>query len=458
MDLNDPLAGPSLPAWFLFPSTLIFAAIVLYVIAGTKGRAPRFLIFACWFRYTLSSLHEYSYRDAIPGLSWIALGSIITIGAGLIFLEKRRFITWALAPVAVVAAAIVLSALLNHSPGEIFEPVLRFAFFAIICVAVWQSLETVGASILRRLLIVFLAPMVDQLASVALGVAKSGELDGSVSYIGGYFHEQIFSLIMATCFLVVIFAPGVGRLRRGAIAILSLVGIYVANYRTTILAMAPLTLAALFLGVPKVFQANQRRLVQSSMIVFGSLLLVAAAATGGGSDSRFSDVGFVATQGKQLMKPPEQYTSAERQILNMRPYIWSWYIYEYEKADRLERIVGFGPDAWVGKFTVYAHNTVISFLYEMGIVGVAAILLLWGTMFRIALVADRRVRGLLISAHASFFVLNMATMPHSQIEGDIMYGILCGYTLAKARFARARAAFESRRRMEESPYALPGMA
>ncbi len=37
-------------------------------------------------------------------------------------------------------------------------------------------------------------------------------------------------------------------------------------------------------------------------------------------------------------------------------------------------------------------------------------------------------KGKLLAAHASFLLLNMATMPHWTIEGNILYGIICGYT------------------------------
>jgi hypothetical protein len=37
-------------------------------------------------------------------------------------------------------------------------------------------------------------------------------------------------------------------------------------------------------------------------------------------------------------------------------------------------------------------------------------------------------KGKLLAAHASFLLLNMATMPHWTIEGNLLYGIICGYT------------------------------
>jgi hypothetical protein len=38
-------------------------------------------------------------------------------------------------------------------------------------------------------------------------------------------------------------------------------------------------------------------------------------------------------------------------------------------------------------------------------------------------------RGVLVGAHLSFLVLNMSTMPMWMIEGNMLYGIICGYTL-----------------------------
>jgi hypothetical protein len=440
-DPADFLSGPALPAWFLFPVTALFAAVAIYVIARTPGRAGRFLLFACWFRYTLSSLHEYTYREAFAGLSWIALGSILTIVTGLVLLDKKRFLTKALFPIAAICGSIVLSAIINEDPAASIEPVLRFAFFAVVCVAMWQSLETAGSTILPRLLVVFIPPIIEQLGSIALGVAKSGEMDGSLSFIGGFFHEQPFSLILATCFLVVIFASSMGRLMRIGLSLVSLGGVYLANYRTTILAFTPLAGIALFLMVPRAFRTKQRSIGMLAVLIFASAFI---ALTSSATQNRFSDLQTVATTGTRLIKPPEAFSSSERQILSKRPYIWSWYLYAYVKAPPVQRAVGFGPDAWVGKFPQYAHNTLVSFLYEMGLVGVAAILLLWGTMFRLALLAEPPTRGLLIAAHASFFVLNMATMPHWQIEGNILYGVLCGYTLAKARLAKARSTAEQR--------------
>ena len=43
-------------------------------------------------------------------------------------------------------------------------------------------------------------------------------------------------------------------------------------------------------------------------------------------------------------------------------------------------------------------------------------------------VTDWALRGQLVCTHIGFILLNMATMPFWQIEGLILYALLCGYT------------------------------
>lgn len=427
------LAGPSLPPWFLWPATFIFAVATLYVILRTRGTAARYLIFSCWFRYTLSSLQDYTYQEVIPGLRWIAIGSLLSIALGIILLDKRRFFALPFIPVFLICGLMILSGIVNQVAIDALEPILRFLFFALTAVALWQALENNGSIVLKRLLFVFIQPIAYQLASILLGVVKSGEIDGSVSYIGGFYHEELFSLIIATCFLVAVLAPSIGRVTRLALSVVSFVGVYLANYRTTMLGIAPVAIVGLLLVVPRAFRPKQRLLVRVAVALAGAGLIIVGFSL---EENRFSDLAAVS-QGTALIKPPETFSYADQRVLSSRPYIWSQYLYAYGEAPPLQRAIGFGPDSWQQRFPIYAHNTVISFLYELGAAGAIAILLLWFTMFRQALLTDGRSRWLLIAGHASFFLLNMATMPHWQIEGNIFYGVLCGYTLARARCAKA---------------------
>lgn len=433
-------AGPPLPNWFLLPATGIFALLSIYFIMNTRGRAARFLMFACSLRFTLGSLQAFTYHEVIPGVKWVALGSLAIVGVGALVLEKRRFLAPPFYPVAAICLVMLTSSIVNGSIVTGIDPIVRFLIFAVIGVAVWQALETGGSAVLKRLLLVFIQPLTYQIASIVLGVAKSGETDGSISYIGGFYHEELFSLICATCFFVAIFAGKLGKYSRLAICMAALTAVWVANYRTTMLGILPLAGIAFFTALPKAFEPSQRAFARLMIIVAGVAVFGVGATL---QADRFSDLADI-TDAASLIKPPETFTWADRRVLSSRPYIWSSYIYAYMDAPPLQKVIGFGPDSWQGKMPNYAHNTLISFLYEMGIVGVIAILFVWGRMFRLAISADQRSRALLIGGHVSFFVLNLATLPHWQVEGNILYGVLSGYTIAKARQGRVSGAMFGR--------------
>lgn len=440
----NALAGPPLPNWFLLPATGIFAVATIYYIMRTRGRAARFLIFACWLRFTLSSLQAFSYDEAFAGIKWVGLGSLLIVGTSLIVLDKRRFLSRPFYPVGILCLLMLFSALMNGSIMTAIEPILRFFIFVIVAVALWQALESGGSGVLRRLLFVFVQPLTYQLASIALNVPKSGELDGSVSYIGGYYHEELFSLIGATAFFVAIFAGRMNKFARLGICLASLISIDLADYRTTMLGVVPLAVTALFIGMPRAFLPSQRAFARIAIIVAGVALIGVVAVA---ESDRFSDLAAFEKP-SELIKPPETFTWADRRVLSSRPYIWSEYIYAYADAPRLQKWIGFGPDAWETRMPIYAHNTLISFLYELGVLGVVAILIVWGNMVRLALLAEQRWRPLLIAGHVSFIVLNLATMAHWQVEGNILYGLLSGFTIAKARQALASKALAQSDRAE----------
>jgi len=118
--------------------------------------------------------------------------------------------------------------------------------------------------------------------------------------------------------------------------------------------------------------------------------------------------------------------------LSARAYIWSSYIYAWKAGGPIQHLFGFGPESWEGLFKVYPHNTLVGTVYELGLVGVLGMLSLWLTMLWVAMRAKGE-RLMLIAAHASFLLLNMATMPFWQLEGLGLYGFLCGYTMYRAR-------------------------
>src|SRR5712691_12461403 len=91
-------------------------------------------------------------------------------------------------------------------------------------------------------------------------------------------------------------------------------------------------------------------------------------------------------------------------------------------------VVGFGPESWVGRFVTYAHNTFISYLYELGIFGVAALTWVFISNLYAALRVTRAHRSSVVVCHIGFIILNLSTMALWTLEGTMLYGLVLGYT------------------------------
>jgi hypothetical protein len=70
-------------------------------------------------------------------------------------------------------------------------------------------------------------------------------------------------------------------------------------------------------------------------------------------------------------------------------------------------------------------------------------------------IEDWALRGQLVCTHIGFILLNMATMPFWQIEGLILYALVCGYTYSASLMrgmTQAPNQPEGRRRAVANPY------
>jgi hypothetical protein len=206
---------------------------------------------------------------------------------------------------------------------------------------------------------------------------------------------------------------------------ISVAGIALANYRTALLATA---LPAASLAVSKLmrrFVPKQRSVVFVFLGVVTVFVFLGIATL---ARERFADIGTTLDKGASLIQPPESFTRQETRLFSGRVYLWSRYIDAYLNGDIINILVGFGPEAWLDRFSLYAHNTFISYLYELGVFGLAAFVWLLISNFLTALRTRGDERLVLTSCHIGFFVLNLATMPIWTLEGAILYALLLSQT------------------------------
>ncbi len=423
------ISAPSLPAYLLYPVAALSAILILWAMARARHRAGAFVIGSAWLRYIMQALHTMTYKPVLAGMSANAAASIGIFLVGLLTINWRHLALRLLTPFYVLIAIAVVSALANGELGPGLITVLtKYGYLIVITLSVFGALRSAqGGAFMTSILWAFVPVLAFQVLSAVFGVSKQTEADvTAVSYIGGYNHEAVFSVILATCLTVACFAERLNRHAKTAIILACVSGIVLANYRTTLVAIAPLLLAYFGISTLQRFPLRDRPFVVSALIVvtaiaFGLVGLLFA--------ERFGDVSVAASGDVNFFKPAEEYTVEESRLLSGRPRIWSMYIHGWLRGDLTEYVIGSGPESWNDEYVIYAHNTLVSVLYEYGVVGVIGVLFLWFSMLAAALRVRHPHRGMLVGAHVSFLVLNMSTMPMWMIEGNILYGIICGYTL-----------------------------
>jgi hypothetical protein len=428
-----------LPAAALYPTTVLAVLMLGYALTRTQHLTGRFLILIIWLRYMMQVFPDVTHPPNFAGFSLNAWASLAVCGIGALVVSHRLRVIGRFPVVLALMGVIIISGLINGAHNGMAETLLKWGYFFIVALCLYDCIQRDGdARILGPLLWAFAPPLMLQAASIALGVGKANEGDGSVSFVGGFSHEAAFSIVLVTCFAVASFAPRLHPALRVGLLTACVIGIFAANYRTSLVALAPLAIGFFVFSTSRSFTSRQRMVVGAATLIgaIGVTLLAAWFLR-----ERMADIA-VAAGDDAIFKPPEEFTRSERALFSGRIYLWSSYLHAYLAGDDIRILFGFGPDAWVDVFSIYAHNTVISYLYEFGLFGAALIVCVWIAMLaRARSIPDPWLRGQVLFAHAGFIILNFATMPHWQLEGLILYGLLCGYTIALTSRARVPRAY-----------------
>lgn len=419
--------GTTLPSWLLYPTTLLILLILGYRFWRVHSVVAAFACFALSFRYLASAHHTFTFSASPIGLSWNALGSSAVFLLGLLLIRSRHLLIKQLIPCYVLIALVVVSGIGNHTIPRVIDVGVKFGYLLVITISIYEGLIELGQRRMTNLMLwAFITPLAFQALSVVFHVVKASEADGSLSYIGGYGHEAAFSVVLATGLFIACFATGLRIWSRLTVVLVFMGAIIAANYRTAILAFAPLIVTQFNIDLIGRFSPKQRSIIAVGLLIISGIGVVAV---GWVFRERFLDIATVVESFDDLIKPQAEYTLDQKHLMSARPYIWAGYIEAYINGTTLNHFLGYGPDSWIGVMNVYAHNTLVSALYEYGVLGIVAFCYLWATMLYAAMRTPRGVRGKLVAAHLSFLLLNMATMPHWMLEGDIFYGVICGYTL-----------------------------
>jgi hypothetical protein len=434
MNPSTMIPERAIPLYGLLPTTIAVLVPLIFALIRIKSTPGRFVLGAVWLRLVMDAYAPYTTPKLGAGLSINAIVSILVVVVGLFMVGIRYLrLVW-LVPVYLLVAIIGLSAFVNHVPMTMVEQTTKFAYLILIILGTLRGgLDVTPARMAGGLMVAYLPPLFFLATSVALGITKQGESDGSVSYVGGYTHESVFSIALAGGLIAIAFATNVRGWLRVAMTVAIVVGIGLANYRTTAVAMLPLILWLALVAPLRTLSPRSRPL---AVTAGGCAALLAIMSVNIDLGARVQSVVDFASNPTDFMRPVSTFTRQERSTNSGRAYVWAQYAEAYAESRPLAKTIGHGPDSWEMVFSVYAQNTILSYLYEFGFLGAVTVCLLWLTMMVPLLSVPRHVRIPLIAMHGGFLILNLSTMPLWQIEGVLMYGLICGMTLAYAYQAR----------------------
>lgn len=415
-----------------------------------------FVVYALFFRFLLSAFHTYTFPPVAGPFSINALYSLLVIGLGVLVINRRLLLLRFLLPVHGVMIVSIVSALYNGTLTESIQSLLKWAFFIVIALAVYESLlRSDRIKVLENLLKSFSIPIILQLLSVALGYSKRNEIDNSTSYLGGYNHEAVFSVMLVAALMLAalrqMLNPPTARMWR-FLPILLAGSVMLANYRTNILTML-LPLGG-FLWF-RFFYGAQPLARMTGLAALTAGMAVIAIVDFSALVARFSEIGTVLEKASSLIKSPRYYTPWEQDYFSSRLYIWSQYIDGYMNSNFVQHLIGMGPDTWSELFPKYAHNTFISSLYELGLLGTLLLAYFFLAGLRRSLTSPYTTYSILLFLGLlGFLVMNLGTMPLWQIEGMILFAILNALTWERSLQPHAAKA----PRPASAPLQHPGVA
>jgi|GEM_PF-2272970 len=390
------------------------------------SRALIFIFVLIYFRFVLASYHETTFPKVVGPFSINALYSIMMIGLALFFINLKIFSYRSFTVFKVLIFLMLISAVINHTLGQSIPSIIKWLLaLEVMTLFLYAFIQDGPEKTTKATVIAFIYPVAMQLISILTGTVKANESDGSASYIGGFFHEAVFSVILFTGMVVGIMWLRHLKINFKQVAIFYMIFflflLVMVNYRTTLISSLPILAFFAYEHYWKGNIAKKVLFMVLALIAFSGLMLV-------NTDKmveRFSDIPTALEKSSELMVAPQYYTREQRRLFSGRIYLWNRYITRTNQGTAVQTIIGHGMDSWREHFLLYAHNTFVSFYYELGYLGLVILIYIFALMFRMIFsIREKKVRTLLMGMTFSFMVLNLGTMPLWQIEGIFLFSFI----------------------------------
>jgi hypothetical protein len=419
--------SPGMPVALLLVGLGAWLLLTWYMAKWLRGWGGA-LYFILSARYLTTFFHDYTTNAVFAGQS---INSFLTLGltALALFYVRNDLLRYKVfLPAYAMILALLMSGFWNFEIMGTVNALIRQLLFLALMILVAKAVdaEPNDGSVSKAMLAAFAVPVFYQLMSIALGLGKAAESDGSVSFMGGYVHEGVFSTLLLTGLVVAALAGGLSWRRRSIYMAILFAGLFYANYRTAVISAVPILIAHFVFGSGTASRAGLSNYVRAGAflltVIIGFLFV-------GLLSQRMADLGTLLTSGGGLIRPPVELGADDRSLLSGRILIWNDYLFTTLRSDLSHLIFGFGPDSWEKVFDLYAHNVYISYVYELGFVGVAIFGYMLLHFLVLAAMARSDKRWHLLGSHAAYGLLCLGTMPTFTIEGVMLYAVICGYTV-----------------------------
>lgn len=433
----------------LVVATLVLIVAARYMVKVRASGALKLLFALFFLRFVLAAFHTITYPNLIGPFSVISLASIASLGLCSLLLPIIKPSWWpslvvskSLLAIYCLIALMVVSAIINNAIGATLPSLIKWLYLLQLVTLIAYALTLDGLKkTLKVVLMAYAFPLIMLLLSILFGVAKKSELDGSTSFVGGFFHEAVFSTVIFTAaFFTLTYLKTFITSRpvqKTLYLSLALGGFFVLmffiNYRTSIIAFILMT------GVLVLLTAHTAKPFHKVLflVAVGLTSLWVATFDLGTSSERFADLPNAYNNASDLVTYPENYTRDDRRLFSGRLYMWSAYISEANQGSTLQFFIGRGMGSWKDYFEKYAHNTFVSFYFELGVFGLILCLAIFVVLFRmLSKIDDRNIRVCSVAFLIGFLVLNMSTMPMWSMEG--IYCLAFLLALGRQSVARPR--------------------
>lgn len=408
--------------------TLCFLPFFINDLRGYFDYATRFALLAIWSRYTIGAVSDYTADPLVGPLSPLAIHSFLIILVSPLFMKQQTLTKPFVLQFIPLLCIMLLSSVLNLSFAAVVDRLALLFFLVFVAVLVYQSLKSHGSDkVLNSLLLIHVAPFLFLVADVFVGQPVVAA-NGASGYYAGYAHNVVISNIIFCSLIIVALKRWQKKFVMFIISLVSLIALNVINYRTTVLGALPVFLSIFFDFFSKTFSKAIGIIV--AIIMVASVAALWPILTDMVPD-HYAEISDFYNNFGVLAKEPEELYVDELSLFSHRILFWVQGISAWTEGSIVQKLIGFGPGAYESRFGIGAHSGFVTFLFDMGIAGVIALVVLLATQAVISLrIEDGWLALRALACTAGYAILNLAAAPLLSVEGAVAFAILVAATWA----------------------------